>query len=232
MSHARGLPRREDFSIAVVCALSIESDPVEAAYAEVYDVNYTQPENDNNSYTTGRIGTHNVVLAYLPGMGKGISSGSAASMIITFPGIKLCLVVGICGGVPAIIGEDGPKDLLLADVVTSNEVLQYDRGQQLANRVVTVNTLQESLPRPNKEIQSFGRKTQGLTGRQRLTESTTENLEKLLKTKGPEAYAYPGADKDKLYEATYHHRHHDPKACNICDEGNEVCNDALESSCD
>lgn len=89
-------------------------------------------------------------------------------MIITFPGIKLCIVVGICGGVPTIIGEDGPTDLLLGDVVISNEVLQYDRGQQLANRVVTVNTLQESLSRPNKEIQSFGRKMQGLRGRQRV----------------------------------------------------------------
>lgn len=133
---------------------------------------------------------------------------------------------------PTIRGEDGPTDLLLGDVIISNEVLQYDRGQQLASRVFTVDTLQQSLRQPSKEIQSFARKMQGLRGRQPLIGSTSENLEKLLQTEGLEAYKYPGADIDKLYESTYHHGHHEPNACYICDNGNEVCNIALRSSCE
>lgn len=234
MAYTRRPPHRENFEIAVLCALEIESDAVEASFEEVYDGSHTyrKVDGDHNSYTTGRIGNHNIVLAYLQGMGKRISASSAANFRISFPRIKLCLVAGICGGVPTIIKPDESIEVLLGDVIISTEVVQYDRGQQLPTKIVTKNTLQESLGLPNMEIQSFERKMKGLTGRKRLKDSTSENLSELLKKEGLEAYKYPGADKDRLYEPTYRHKHHDPTACNICAKDNEVCGTALESSCE
>lgn len=225
-------PDRGHFEIAVVSALRIESDAVEAVFDEIYYRICNKVDNDYNSYTTGKIGNHYIVLAYPPGIGKVISASTAANIRFAFQRIKLCLVVGICGGVPTINKSDGSTEILLGDVIISTEVIQYDRGKQLENRVVMKKTLQESLPLPNMEIQSFEAKMQGLTGRKRLRDSATENLIMLLKKEGLEAYEYPGADKDRLYEPTYRHKHHDPTACNICAKDDDVCGTALELPCD
>jgi len=72
---------------------------------------------DTNTYTTGLIGRHNVVLAWIPGMGKGSAASVASSFRSSFEGIKLALVVGICGGVPN--GTDDEKEILLGDVIIS-----------------------------------------------------------------------------------------------------------------
>jgi hypothetical protein len=50
--------------------------------------------------TSGRISRHNVVLAFMPGMGKGQWVSVAASFRSSFGSTKLGLVMGICGGVP------------------------------------------------------------------------------------------------------------------------------------
>jgi nucleoside phosphorylase len=63
---------------------------------------------ETNSYTLGRIGRHNVVLAYMPGMGKAASATVAASFRASFPSIRLGLIVGICGGVSR--DEDANSD--------------------------------------------------------------------------------------------------------------------------
>ncbi|KAL7936819.1 hypothetical protein V8C35DRAFT_293895 [Trichoderma chlorosporum] len=54
--------------------------------------------NDNNSYTLGRIGKHNVVIAVLPDGEYGISSAArvAADLLHSFPSIRIRLLVGHC----------------------------------------------------------------------------------------------------------------------------------------
>ena len=98
---------RDEFEIAIICALRIESDAVEALFDEFWeeDDTYGKAPGDSNAYTTGRIGAHDVVLAFMPGMGKGAAAGVAASFRSSFPHIKLGLVVGICGGVPISIDQ-------------------------------------------------------------------------------------------------------------------------------
>jgi nucleoside phosphorylase len=61
-----------------------------------------QKSGDHNSYTLGRIGKHNVVIACLPGghQGKAAAATVAVHMMYSFP-IKLGLMVGIGGGVPS-----------------------------------------------------------------------------------------------------------------------------------
>ncbi|KAK2737189.1 phosphorylase superfamily protein [Colletotrichum kahawae] len=70
--------RRENFQIAVVCALPLEYDATTLAFDELWDEDgdkFGRAQNGPNHYTTGRIGRHNVVLALLPNMGKASSSG-------------------------------------------------------------------------------------------------------------------------------------------------------------
>lgn len=49
----------------------------------------------------GLIGEHNVVLAYMSGMGTTSAAAVAGSLCVSFPSIKLALVVSICGGMPS-----------------------------------------------------------------------------------------------------------------------------------
>ena len=60
--------RREDFEIAIVCALPLEYDAVSLLFDEFWDGEgdqYGRAAGDVNYYTTGCIGKHNVVLALL-----------------------------------------------------------------------------------------------------------------------------------------------------------------------
>lgn len=94
---------RDEFSIAIICALPLEADAVEALFDETYDKFgriYGKTFRDNNVYINGRIGQHDVVLCYLPNMGKGSAASAAANLRISYTEIQLALVVGICGGVP------------------------------------------------------------------------------------------------------------------------------------
>jgi hypothetical protein len=76
-------PQRQDFEIAIICALRSEADAVEAVFDIFWDDDgkrYGKASGDPNAYTTGVIGSYNVVLAYMPSMGK----GSAASVATSF----------------------------------------------------------------------------------------------------------------------------------------------------
>src|SRR5215471_13896972 len=98
---------RDEFEIAIICALPLEFDAVEVLFDERYDeFNRTYGrQRDTNWYRTGRIGRHNIVLACLPGIGKGSAAGAASSLRISFVRINLSLLVGVCGGVPFPSGE-------------------------------------------------------------------------------------------------------------------------------
>jgi hypothetical protein len=94
---------RRGFEIAIICALPLEADCVQCVFDKFWkdeSEKYGKEQGDPNAYTTGVIGDHDVVLAHMPGMGKASASGVAASLLISFPRVKLALVVRICGGVP------------------------------------------------------------------------------------------------------------------------------------
>jgi hypothetical protein len=52
---------------------------------------------------------------------------------------------------------------------------------------------------------------------------------------GSQGWRYPGLHEDKLYEATYRHKHQDPTVCRICaqcvSKRDAACRTALNSSC-
>jgi nucleoside phosphorylase len=63
---------------------------------------YVSP-NDNNDYTLGKVGKHNVIIAVLPHGEYGISSATsvAKDMLHSFPNVRIGLMVGIGGGAPS-----------------------------------------------------------------------------------------------------------------------------------
>jgi nucleoside phosphorylase len=224
---------RNDFEIAVLCALGTESDAVLAVFDDTWEYKYGKAPGDPNAYITGRIGDHNVVLAYLPSMGKASAASVAASMRSSFPEIRLGLVVGICGGVPTHL--DTNNEILLGDVIISTGIIQYDFGRQFPNRVVRKNTHDDNLSRPVSEIRSFLAKIQGSPSLQGLQENTHFNLTEICKKKDFEKSKYPGASEDKLHESAYRHKHHNSAICATCAKcesiEDDTCDEALELSC-
>jgi nucleoside phosphorylase len=226
---------RGDFEIAIICALQSEADAVEALFDKFWGDDgemYGKAPGDPNAYTTGVIGLHNVVLAHLPGIGKGSTAIVASSFRSSFQGIRLALVVGICGGVPH--GTDG-EEILLGDVIVSDGLIAYDFGRQYPDKFITKDTLQDSLGRPNIEIRSLLAKLKGFRSRTRLINNISQYLKDIQKTLGVEKARYLGMDQDKLFESTYRHKHHDSPSCAICakceKKEDEVCQVALNSSC-
>jgi nucleoside phosphorylase len=227
---------RNDFEIAIICALRSEADAVEALFDKFWGDDgemYGKASGDPNAYTTGVIGIHNVVLAYMPGMGKRNAANVASSFRSSFGGIKLALIVGICGGVAN--GTDDEKEVLLGDVIISTALVEYDFGRRLPDQFIRKDTLEDHLGRPNTEIRSLLAKLQGRRGRLRLRDNTAGYLTALFQEPGFDNARYPGADADKLFESTYRHKHHDQSSCILCakceEKDDEVCMIALDAPC-
>ncbi|KAF4433445.1 Kinesin light chain [Fusarium acutatum] len=195
---------RRGFEIAIICALTLEADAIEALFDHHWEDDgppFDKEPGDPNAYSTGVIGRFNVVLAYMPGMGKVNAATVAANCGKSFPNIKLALVVGICGIVPFSPTKD---EIILGDVIISNGVIQYDFGRQLPERLIRKDTLLDVPGRPNLEIRGVLAKLKGLRHRRQLSAKIESFLDVLLQD--PELHAeYPGSTEDKLFEATYRH---------------------------
>ena len=148
-SRPRRPATRANFEIALICALPLEADAVEALFDHHWDDDgppYDKAVGDPNAYSTGAVGRLNVVLAHVPGMGVANAAAVAANCRASFPNIKLAVVVGVCGAVP--FGADG-DEIILGDVIISDGVVQYDLGRRLPECFVRKDTLLDSLGRPN-----------------------------------------------------------------------------------
>ncbi|KAL2815046.1 hypothetical protein BDW59DRAFT_166960 [Aspergillus cavernicola] len=109
MAPSHSKPRLEEYRIACICPLYLEAAPLEALLNEVYS---STARSDTNSYTLGRIGEHNNVIATMPGTGTNKAALVAPQLLSDFKAIKYWFLVGIGGGVPS--EED---DIRLGDIV-------------------------------------------------------------------------------------------------------------------
>ncbi|KAL5591087.1 hypothetical protein FOBRF1_014644 [Fusarium oxysporum] len=202
---------RYGFEITIICALPLEADAIEALFDHHWDdvdPPFDKEPGDPNAYSTGVIGRHNVVLSYMPGMGVANAAAVASNCGKSFPGIKLALLVGVCGVVPFKLNKD---EIMLGDVIISDGIVQYDYGRQLPDRFARKDTLLDSLGRPNQEIRGVLAKLRSLRHRRQLSAKIAEYLEVLRQE--PELRAeYPGVTEDKLFEASYLHTE-DQKSC-------------------
>ena len=219
---------REDYTVAWICALPIEMAAAEGMLDEFHPPLPRAPH-DDNAYTFGRIGQHNVVLANLP---KGVTGVVSAAVVAekirhSFPSLRIGLMVGIGGGVPS-----DENDIRLGDVVVSKPtrteggVVQYDFGKTIQEgkfqRTGSLNQppdvllnavahLEARHIREDNKIQTF--------------------LDEMMK-KTPRMekdYKYQGAENDRLYLATYDHDPH-MKDCKKCDSNQLVSRDPRQNA--
>lgn len=229
---------RDNFEIAIICALPLEYDAVSYIFDEFWDEDgdqYGKAPGDPNCYTTGRIGNYNVVLALLPHMGLTSAASAAASMRSSYTGLQLALLVGVCGAVPR--GQDD-NEILLGDVVISKAVIHYDFGRQYPDKFVRKNTIGDSLGRPNKAIRNLLATLEtdrGLDGLENRTAYFLQQVQsKVAETRRQGKYDYPGIVKDQLFKSTHRHKHRvSPKCiCRDCvNESDPTCDEALVASC-
>ncbi|GKT52310.1 uncharacterized protein ColSpa_12491 [Colletotrichum spaethianum] len=226
--------RREDFQVAIICALSLEYDAVALSFDEFWDENRDRQGNvpgDYNRYKTGRIGSHSVVLLLLSNMGKVSAASATANLRSTYSGIKLAILTGICGGVP---NPGTATELLLGDVVISKSMVQYDFGRQYPNGFAMKENVEEILGRPSREIRSLLATFETRQGRSDLQRQAGQMLmqirQKAAKHGEQSLYQRPSLTDDLLFEPGYLHRHRDSHNCNCSDS--EACETARSASCE
>ncbi|KAL3305280.1 phosphorylase superfamily protein [Colletotrichum asianum] len=223
---------RDDFEIAVVCALHLESDAVSLIFDEFWGGEdghgLGRAAGDQNSYTNGRIGDHNVVLVHLPIMGKVSTAAAAAGLRSSYTRLKLAVLTGICGGVPR---PGGGKEIFLGDVIISQAVVQYDLGRQYPDKFIRKGTTSDNLGRPNQDIRSLLASVQGAFGLDRLRQQMLRALGQIQQnsTGRQNTYTRPPPTEDILFEPAYLHRHNDQINCG-CDDS-AACDKAMSASC-
>ncbi|KAM0256046.1 hypothetical protein ACHAQJ_005245 [Trichoderma viride] len=122
----------DDYTVGWICAIPTEYVAAQAILDERHNGAEHVAISDQNDYTLGRIGRHNVSIAVLPAGEYGTASAAtvASNMMNTFPNIRIGLMVGVGGGAPS-----KRHDIRLGDVVVSEPqgenggVLQYDFGK-------------------------------------------------------------------------------------------------------
>ncbi|VUC29320.1 unnamed protein product [Clonostachys rosea] len=226
---------REEFEIAIICALGHEYTAVEDVIDQFWDDNgdnYGKLPGDPNDYTTGHIGPHNIVLVLLPEMGKANASSAANSIRLSYTRVKLALVVGICGAVP----KNGEENIMLGDVIIGEKVVQHDFGRMYGDRFYRKS---HQLGKANKEVSSITRKYKTPRSKKNLENHAAEILKDLqnkIATAGRQGeYDDPGYASDRLFKPDYRHRHTVSPTC-ICascvKDTDPTCSAALVSTCE
>ncbi|KAJ5267434.1 hypothetical protein N7478_000692 [Penicillium angulare] len=199
-------PPKDAFQIGWICALPIEA----AAAAEMLDEKFgildEQDAADSNTYTLGRIGKHNVVVACLPGGQYGTTSATtvATNMLRTFSkSLRIGLMVGIGGGVPS-----AAHDIRLGDVVisypqgTCGGVIQYDMGKIIAGGEFERTGSLNSPPRAILTAVGTVRAA-SLTDDPRYLEYLQSAIGRTARTR--KNFSRPALQSDRLFKIQYDH---------------------------
>ncbi|KAL4744399.1 hypothetical protein BDW72DRAFT_188601 [Aspergillus terricola var. indicus] len=219
-----------DFEIGIITALPLEAHGVRGVFDQIYNEDqdhvrrYDKALGDINTYTTGRIGQHNVVLAHMPGMGKVTAANVAVRLTSSFTALKLVLIVGVCGGIPEAYTDKA--EILLGDIVVGKQVVQHDFGRQYAEGFARRNT--ES-PGMGPEVRSLIAKLESC--KELVEQRTSVHLASLLRKPGFEGSQYPGPSEDRLFRPDYLHKHHNARDCD-CAREDSSCAAAKGSSCE
>ncbi|OAP55862.1 hypothetical protein AYL99_10014 [Fonsecaea erecta] len=196
MAHRR--LQREEYTVGWLCALPIERAAAEEMLDEKHE-DIDQDARDNNLYSPGRIGEHNVVIVCLPNglIGNNTAAAMAAQMMSTFRSMQFILMVGVGGGVPSL-----EADIRLGDVVVSNPnqgyggVIQYDFGK------ATPSGFQRTGFLNSPPLLLLNAVAKARTNQLRGTSKLLEHISKLRHL--PE-FTRGAAGPDVLFEYTYNH---------------------------
>jgi nucleoside phosphorylase len=214
--------RHEDYTVGWVCALPIELAAAQEMLDEEHsDLGRTLGDNDQNLYTLGSIGGHNVAIVCLPAgrIGNNPAATVATQMRATFKAIRFRLMVGIGGGVPS-----AETDIRLGDVVVSQPcgafggVVQYDMGKSTTSgfkRTGSLNSPPQILLEAVSKVQA-----NELRGRSTLSEHMSK-LQRIAK------FQRSRAGPDILFEAAYEHE--GGSTCDRCSANKQEIRPVRES---
>ncbi|KAL3468698.1 purine and uridine phosphorylase [Aspergillus californicus] len=206
----------DQYTVGWICALETEYVAARAFLDKKHSRPETLSPNDNNHYTLGEIGGHQVVIAVLPDGEYGTSSaaGVARDMVHSFPNIRFGLMVGIGGGVPT------KHDIRLGDIIVSSSrngrggLLQYDLGKELQGQEFHQTGFLNQPP-PILRAAVAGLQAQYEEEGHELKESIQMVLEgnKRLKRK----YTQPPLETDRLFQSYFAHPNPEASCGEICD---------------
>ncbi|PON29599.1 hypothetical protein TGAM01_v201848 [Trichoderma gamsii] len=204
-----------NYSVGWICAITTEYVAAQAFLHERHDGPKQVSVHDNNNYTLGRIGTHNVVIAVLPNGEYGLSSAAsvARDMLHSFPNIRIGLMVGIGGGAPS-----KKHDIRLGDVVVGvksghSGIIQYDFGKAIQNQEFHETGFLNQTPTLLRAAVSGLMAQHEFNGNQlEQAIDSALSIHQRLRKRG---YKRPEAATDRLYQSQFVHPSNDESACAI-----------------
>ncbi|KAL2814424.1 hypothetical protein BJX63DRAFT_442496 [Aspergillus granulosus] len=212
--------RHDEYTIGWICALPVELAAAQATLDDIH-ADLPVPKSDHNTYTLGRIGSHNTVIACLPSGIHGTTSATSVvnQMLNSFRHIRYGLIVGIGGGAPS-----KTSDIRLGDIVVSRPtgrfpgVVQYDYGKTIREGYFeptgTLNKPPQILLTATAKVEANHRK-----GENRISSHITQ-----VKTKVPTTFRnmlYPDQLSDNLFQAEYDHPA-PGTSCENCDKSKVI----------
>ncbi|KAH0371624.1 Pfs, NACHT and ankyrin domain protein, partial [Aureobasidium melanogenum] len=237
MANLQALESGDMYTVGWISALPLELAAATAMLDEEHatPTDFNRSPSDQNNYTFGRMGEHNLVIASLPAGVYGTTSAAttASQILSSFPNIRIGLMVGIGAGIPRL--EE--YDIRLGDVVVSQPdglcggVVQYDLGKARADgsfqRKGMLNRPPLALLNALSSLQA-----RHIKSASKISSYVNEMLEQYprMKKSRPKmpGYMYQGVDNDKLFEPTYLHMG-GPK-CAACEPAREIPRDARDST--
>jgi len=205
----------KDYTVGWICAISTEYVAAQAFLDENHDgPEYVSP-NDNNDYTLGKVGRHNVVIAVLPDGEYGTTSAAmvARDMLHSFPNIRIGLMVGIGGGAPS-----PTHDIHLGDIVVSaprdgkGGVFQYDFGKTIQDQRFQTTGFLNQPPAILRTAMNGLKAQYELKGHQletAISHAIQENPRLQKK------YKRPDPSNERLYRSEITHPANDATSCEI-----------------
>jgi len=210
------LQRVQEFHIGWICAVEVEyviaSELLDEEFPEAPQVS----PGDDNLYTCGRIGRHNVVMACLSKGKYGLTSAAsvAKDMLRSFPALRVGLMVGIGGGAPS-----RQNDVRLGDVVVSipsgrtGGIVHYELGKTVQNECFERTG---SLDAPPMFLLSAVQKLSTLHKRKghqipQLIGATITQNKRLRKV-----YTKPASTTDVLFDSSFVHADSSSACSEIC----------------
>lgn len=194
-----------DYTVGWICAINTEYVAARVFLDELHEGPEDVSTNDNNNYTLGRIGKHNVAIAVLPEGEYGIASATsvARDMMHSFSNIRIGLMVGIGGGAPS-----SKHDIRLGDIVVSaprdgkGGVFQYDFGKTIQDQRFRQTGFLNQPPTVLRTAVN-GLRAQYESDGHRLRETICSILTK--KKRLYQKYKRPDPSSDRLYQSGFTH---------------------------
>ncbi|CRK10105.1 hypothetical protein BN1723_010350 [Verticillium longisporum] len=239
MTSRTALDNSDFYTIAWIAALPIERAAAEIMLDETHapPTNFTKHQTDQNIYTWGRLGEHNVVIASLEAgsYGTSMAAMTASSLLASLPSIRIGLLVGIGGGIAR--PTDNNQDIRLGDIVVSQPggtmggVCQHDliKAKTGGKRERT-----GLLGKPPTVLLHALSKIQAV--HERDDSKVSYHLQNMLekypkmgkKTNRNPGYAHQGSENDRLFQASCAHT--SGSDCRDCDKAGEVLRDARDTT--